>query len=217
MLQPAPHARLAVSNEDLIVLDLDADRYLGLPGAISSDGIVIALPQGLVLMHPRAAEALASSGLLIDGDLPSGQAIGVPDRVIDHGADSSAGRIFLRDVIDLLVALVITGWRLWRNQTCARHETSRLPPETPIAPVVLCDQLARLGRLRLFLPTPRRCLPSALVTCVWLGRKGVKTEIVFGVRTHPFEAHCWAEHGGIVLDDTLDRIRTFVPISVGVP
>ncbi len=217
MFQPAHHARLAVSNDDIIVLDLAADRYLGLPGAIVEEGVAVALPQGLVVMHSQAVETLAVAGLLIDGDLPDHRMIDVPKLAIDHYADPIAAPISVHDILDLVVVLVVTGWRVWRHSPCRRHETGRTTQGCTLDQATLRTYLARLDRLRLFIPTPRRCLPSSLVTCLWLNGKGVSAEIVFGVRTHPFEAHCWAECGGIVLDDALDRLQGFVPISVGVP
>jgi hypothetical protein len=74
-----------------------------------------------------------------------------------------------------------------------------------------------LRRVRLFIPTPRRCLPASLITAVFLARRGVTTQIVFGVRSYPFEAHCWVEYDGFVVDDDLDKVCAFLPIVVGHP
>jgi hypothetical protein len=35
---------------------------------------------------------------------------------------------------------------------------------------------------------------------------------VFGVTEDPFSAHCWLQHGSIVLNDNLDRVNTYTPI-----
>jgi hypothetical protein len=37
--------------------------------------------------------------------------------------------------------------------------------------------------------------------------------LVFGVRTHPFEAHCWLEKDRVILDDTVEHVRWFTPIA----
>ena len=74
-----------------------------------------------------------------------------------------------------------------------------------------------LRSIRLAMPLPTRCLPASLVTCLFLRRKGVDSRLVFGVRSHPFEAHCWVEQGGAVVDDDVDRLRAFTPIATGRP
>jgi hypothetical protein len=45
-----------------------------------------------------------------------------------------------------------------------------------------------------------------------LHAKGLDAHWVFGVRTWPFQAHCWLQCEDLVLDDQPDRVRAFTPI-----
>lgn len=56
------------------------------------------------------------------------------------------------------------------------------------------------------------CLPDTLAFVRYARRRGQFADIVFGVKCFPFEAHCWAQSGGMVLTDPLERVRRFVPM-----
>lgn len=71
------------------------------------------------------------------------------------------------------------------------------------------------ARLRpLFLTARDACLLDSLVLLEFAARRGVEPEWVFGVQTVPFAAHCWVQHGGLVLNDAVERVATFTPILV---
>ena len=208
---------MIASHDDIIVLDLATDRYLGLPAAIVNGGTPVAIGHGVRSLDPAAIAALIEAGLISIADGHARPAsIGRPSHVIDCDLVQPTFPS-LRDILDLGIALAVTGWRLWRHRPCQKQQTTRSEFSQLADTERLQRELARLKLLRLIVPTPRRCLPSALVTSLWLRRKGIPTEIVFGVRTHPFEAHCWAEYNGIVLDDDLDRLYSYTPITVGRP
>jgi len=60
---------------------------------------------------------------------------------------------------------------------------------------------------------PVRCLQrSAVCTCL-LRWRGIPAELVFGVRTFPFEAHAWAELDGCVIDDNPTYVRRFLVLD----
>ena len=48
----------------------------------------------------------------------------------------------------------------------------------------------------------------------FLGAEGIHPDWVFGVKTEPFDAHCWVQHGEVVLNDAPDRVRQYSPILV---
>ncbi|WP_292630974.1 lasso peptide biosynthesis B2 protein [Novosphingobium sp. 28-62-57] len=64
-------------------------------------------------------------------------------------------------------------------------------------------------RARRFAPIRPRCLPDALAYAHMARREGFAVDLVFGVKLHPFEAHCWVQSGGLVLTDPLDKVRRF--------
>jgi hypothetical protein len=58
------------------------------------------------------------------------------------------------------------------------------------------------------------CLLRSLALQAALARRGVATSVVFGVKLHPFEAHCWVQQGPMLLNDTVERTGMFVPIRI---
>ena len=209
------HVFAAVSAADLIVLDVRTDAYAALADAVVDrrNAHVLLAPNG-VAIAVVAADVLLSSGLAATGAVSFSEPLAAPTRAISADLD---GRIRprIRDLIDLAAAAVCARRRLRRGLPCGEYLRER-PGTRPGArdPRVAIDALRRA---RLFLPTPSRCLPASLVTAIFLRKRGIAAQIVFGVRTHPFAAHCWVEHEGCVLEDELDRVSAYVPICVGLP
>lgn len=59
-----------------------------------------------------------------------------------------------------------------------------------------------------------RCLPRSLALVDLLARRGWRAHVVLGVRQGPFAAHCWAQAGEEVLNDTVEEAACFTPILV---
>jgi hypothetical protein len=72
--------------------------------------------------------------------------------------------------------------------------------------------IAVFERLRWFYPRPYLCLFDSLALIHFLARFHVYPDWVFGVNSDPFEAHCWVQAGGVVLNDTVARVSGFTPI-----
>jgi hypothetical protein len=58
------------------------------------------------------------------------------------------------------------------------------------------------------------CLFDALSLSEFLAGYGVFPNWVFGVQSRPFAAHCWLQLGGVLLNDTIDRVKRYTPIMV---
>ena len=72
--------------------------------------------------------------------------------------------------------------------------------------------VAVFERLRLFYPRSYLCLFDSLALIHFLAHFHVYPDWVFGVNEDPFEAHCWVQVGNIVLNDTVARVSSFIPI-----
>ena len=46
----------------------------------------------------------------------------------------------------------------------------------------------------------------------FLAKYGIYPNWVFGVRLHPFEAHCWVEDESLLYNDQFSRTDGFTPI-----
>nr|WP_303649482.1 lasso peptide biosynthesis B2 protein [Asticcacaulis machinosus] len=58
------------------------------------------------------------------------------------------------------------------------------------------------------------CLLDSLALLAFLRRRGHAAKLIFAVNLTPFGAHCWVEHDGIILNDTLGSTQTFQPIRI---
>lgn len=215
----APHIYPAVIGEDLILFDTLADRYVALPGSLAAmDDERGVDPSGRngIRLQPGAIETLRSASLLISSADIDYRALTSPSKQLDFDFQDAAS-IGLADFSDIVASLIWTGLRLRTGLPCREFRRVRASvSDSDDRKAFLISTLARLRHARLLIPTPRRCLPAAVLTTFFLKRHGIASELVFGVRSHPFEAHCWVERGGMVLDDHLDKVRAYTPIAVGV-
>src|SRR5690606_15762288 len=85
------------------------------------------------------------------------------------------------------------------------------------------DEAAVVDAVHLFerwsplFPFQRLCLYLAYLLRAFLAAQGHVVNWVFGVRTWPFNAHCWLQLGDLLLDDDLDRVRQYTPILTVAP
>lgn len=207
----SPHVRAVSVADDIVFLDIAADAYLCLAGAsawlrLNGDGTLEAAP-------PEAARDLLEAGLLA-GDGP---------RPLPRMAPAIAGDLSL-EIAPLAVRR--TPLALATNRRAARA-IARLPfqailslagpqhDEAFAAPGAgLRREAGRFARLSPWLPHAGLCLMRSLQQRLYLSRLGLPTSWVFGVRTWPFEAHCWLQAGDLVLDDTAEHAAAFTPIMV---
>lgn len=66
--------------------------------------------------------------------------------------------------------------------------------------------------LRLLYPRPYLCLFDSLALLEFLSRYSIFPNWVYGVIVEPFQAHCWVQQEGVVLNDTVDRVSVYTPI-----
>lgn len=78
------------------------------------------------------------------------------------------------------------------------------------------EKLSRLvGATRIsrtWVPGEGECLQRSFQLRHVLAARGVRADWVFGVRTWPFNAHCWLQIGDLVVGDRLARVRRYTPI-----
>lgn len=96
------------------------------------------------------------------------------------------------------------------------RKVGREAAEPPGAdPVRLRSLVTSFARLRpLFYTLRSACLLDSLTLLHFLGAEGIHPDWVFGVKTDPFDAHCWVQQGEVLLNDIPDRVRQYSPILV---
>lgn len=214
MLIPSPGLHIARLDDDLVVLDLEQDAYFCLPGVgreVSRTSSGDWRPSGADI-----ATSLVNSGLFLRGaiiEAPTCAPLPVrTTRGMVHASKASP--------TDLLRLLAIWG-----------REARRIHGR-PIAKLVRqskrlkrgsADEAAVLHAVHLFerwsplLPFQGLCLYRAYLLRAFLAAQGHGVNWVFGVRTWPFNAHCWLQLGDLLLDDDLDRVRLYTPILTVAP
>lgn len=87
------------------------------------------------------------------------------------------------------------------------------------------SELAGLGRTgaravrafehgRLLRSTADRCLPRSIALALDLAARNCRSHVVLGVKLAPFAAHCWAQVGDEVLNDSVEEVQLYTPILV---
>lgn len=228
----APHVYPCVSGQHVVLMDLERDKYVAVVPAHRLACWVRGWPVGALpaTESPDAAEQGADplvSQMLAHGMLVSDPHVGKPATPL---ATVRPQRSLVE--FDLDVRPRVSATQLWRfGRSCLRAQLSlKLRPIQSIVEAVR-DRKARGGReadparlrslvtafarLRpLFYTLRCACLLDSLTLLHFLSAEGVHPDWVFGVKTEPFDAHCWVQQGEVLLNDVPDRVRQYSPILV---
>lgn len=197
-----------------IVLDVRNDRYRRLRAEAAD--MLFAISSGVPIEHDAGSiTMLEADGLVTRMPRSATEHWIAPDQlpVPSQSAleQQANGRASALSTLSMVWACTSARLRL-RTQSL-HHILSGLP-KMPVQPGT--SSLARLAhaldRARRMAPFAPRCLPDAIAFVHRARRQGHAVHLVFGVKAHPFEAHCWAQAGACVLTDPVDRVRRFEPI-----
>jgi len=229
------HVHFCSTETGVIFLDLRADRYFGLSDAQARvlqtvvegwSATGLATPAEDSANHERActvAEQLFEMGLLTR-DARQGR-LARPASAPQEYLMGAAGlalelrrKIRLRDVARFAMACIsaAVSLRFLELETVVRRATARkvrhqgsqtTPPEN------LNEIVAAFRTLRSYTFTARgKCLFHSVALINFLAAYGIYPTWVIGVRTSPFGAHSWVQHGKYVLDATPESMCFYTPI-----
>jgi len=203
---------LAVVGDDLVTLDTGADAYGCLPGlgcAIGPRG-----PGGRVdVSLAGAADRLIEAGLI--AACPQNGAACTPPPLPTRSvwrADRAA--VTAADGRRLARAYAKAAPQVWRSSfrrllSAAARER---PPAADASPLAMQRDAQAFDQLMPFVPFQGQCLFRSRLLLAFLRTERRDAAWVFGVRTYPFQAHCWLQAGDTVLDDAAERVCGYVPI-----
>ena len=213
-LRLQPHISFAMVGDQAIFLDLCRDRYFALDEA-AAEAFAALRSDPTCHCSDERAETLLARGLFVRSTEPLRflpARIEAPDRDLpDDGAKPA-----LRDLLHVLF-LAIACRRTVRRQpletVIARRR--KIPAKSSGGARAATLALAqRFLRARALVPIKPVCLQDSLALRDWLAAHGAQSSLVLGVRLDPFAAHCWVQHGDIVLNDAADRVAAYAPILV---
>lgn len=198
----------------VLMLDLRRDRYLELDPGSSSTMRSWRAGCGDPADDPGLLR-LVERGMLVPagvGEPACRTACKVPVKSLIGRApppDRSAWTV----VPEIAVAL----WRTRRLLKRAGLEAAASDIRRRKATATAGDPLFHLSRFkaaRRLVPLTPNCLTDSLALAAFLSRRGVRSDLVFGVKLNPFAAHCWLQNDDAVLNDAADCVATFTPILV---
>jgi len=210
----APTVHLTTAGDDLVFLDIGTDAYFCLPGvggavAVGHDGLTLARCDTALL------DELVEAGLVFQGEAPASETrkplpdLGTRDlralvsrrpQIADFGRITGAALQLYR------YGHQGTLTRLLRAARDFKAPRRALDEERVIDLVLRCEQLIP------WVPFHGECLFRSFLTLSVLRRAGASVSWIFGVQTWPFRAHCWLQHGDLVLNDAAEHVSGYSAI-----
>lgn len=204
-------------NNRTLFLDLPADRYFGLSGPLDR-AFQALLDTGAT---DPALAPLVQRGLIIpcaEDRRPSPCPTASPGPKLPTQMEPPARPSLLALVMALFArvhwALRVRYCPLAANiDQLARHKDAAAPTPEPTAAAAarLAEAHRRAG---LILSARDQCLPTSMALMAALTKRGARPRLVLGVKLDPFQAHCWVELAGTVLNDAPDHVQPFTPIRM---
>ena len=201
----------------IVFLDLEADRYFALPPAAGKAFFRLAESggSGAEAEHLRL---LVERGLLVEGRQPT--RLPLPVRIPHPAGDYMERPCPRASAGDLLRALAGEAW--WSSMLGLRRFAAVVeaagrsrgssgaagPDDLKVRRIVLGSAAAALVS-----GAADRCLVRALAVHSACHRRCIPSRLVFGVRLHPFRAHCWVQLDDRVLVGDFEQVRLFTPIA----
>ncbi len=208
--QLSPHVRACRDGAYIVFLDLRRDRYWSvparaapaIPGLVEPElaqesgarlielGLIEPAKLGWAPAEPRAA-APECKLLPANGLRPS-----LSDSSLCATACWLTAKTLARRRLDLTLArLAELKSRALKSEADARR------------------LIGVFEEFRPWFPRRRVCLFDALALFRFMVMRGLRPDVVFGVRTAPFAAHCWVEWQGRLVGDSSDHCASFTPIA----
>jgi hypothetical protein len=218
----ADHIRIAEIGPQMVLLDLRRSRYHAVPPPVRDVLRQVMRGQALGPGPSRIGALLVDHGLLNQREAPARYDRQTPPLRDDGGTvDAVAeGGCSIPWVARLLVLQIVSAWAL-RVQSLETLVARLACMRANNAGHCASDaEAARDKILRAFRATHRvvpprnRCFMKSIALFKALTAAGIGVDLVVGVRAAPFFAHCWVQHQGRLLDDTVERVRLFTPILV---
>lgn len=200
----------------ILFLDLARDRYFGLGADAERSFRRLAAGEPIGAADRPLLEGMAAAGLLIpssDDLRPQPCATPpMPERsLLDDGTIPSPAAV--ASALARLAASALALKTRPLSLVLARLERRKALPMPPLDDeAVMLDVAAAFRRSMLVFSPLDQCLPRSLAAAHRLLDRGVGADLVLGVRLKPFAAHCWVQRGPVLVNETIDQVRSFTPI-----
>lgn len=213
----APNIFLADIDGQGVLLDLAADRYLGLAPQLTRAALAL-IGQADDELAPETLAAarskLLEKGYLAEVDpCPRPQPTPFTSSWWPSRPDAASPprpRLALMALTSLAQVAVGLRTRAFESLIASLRARKAGRPPQPRASVQ--ELLDAYFAARPLFPIRPICRLDAPALCSLLWRHGHDAELVFGVRLNPFAAHCWAQAHSAILNEPHDALRQYTPI-----
>jgi hypothetical protein len=204
-----------------VFLDLERDRYYAIPQRANDAFERLRSSGSSIDKDVFALESLVAAHLLLPavaGDGPICEPRPIPPAVSLFEAMQDIR--YASRLPAVAFSLAITRWRMSRRPLIAsiRHlqlrKMQEAIDETQAAVSTVSEIAAAFAASAVITASHDLCLWRSLALADCLSRRGLRPDLIVGVKLRPFGAHCWVQHGSVVLNDRLDNVRNFAPILV---
>ncbi|WP_454888556.1 lasso peptide biosynthesis B2 protein [Sphingobium indicum] len=204
----------------IILLDTQADRYFMLPEEVGSAFLRLWNCEPAEERDQLDLGRLRSTGVVVtDCTAPRGGRR--PSTIVPASSELISLEPMRRHRVDAARAAVyqLKAWLGIRTRPMVEVLADLLGPTPSQLPDRSEAADARLTRIATaFRATAGifrqrdQCLPRSIAFTRMCKASGVRATLVIGVTLDPFSAHAWVQSSGLVLNDTLERVRCFTPI-----
>jgi len=228
----APHVHACSAGNQVILLDLRRDKYLGIgaPASFALAPHIEGWAETLPVDRPDTSPDNETSSLLtqmvemgmLTRDVGKGKTarpaeVDYPKATLIDGYTEVRSAIRSKDAFRFAAAsLTARALLRWRSleYLADRFESGR-SCKSAFDSDSARRCVAKFLRLRpLAFTAQDACLFDSLALKLFLSKYGFFPRWVFGVATGPFTAHCWLQQGGTVFNDTPEHVRKYTPIMV---
>ena len=228
----ANHVHIARYGENLLLLDLRRDDYshIKLAHALAlfewADGQAAAMERFAATDNDGDVEStlndMLSAGVVVasgaEGKRAATPATSMPTTTfLDDQVTNSIGMSPIDMIRYFSSARMAAGWqKRWSMLQIVQFIQGRkagLRAKQPTFDVERARGVARkYETLRVFYPKPFVCLYDSLALLEFMAHYRLYPQWVYGVRTHPWGAHCWLQHEDTVINDLTEEVCSFTPI-----
>lgn len=210
----------------MIFLDIVQDRYFKLTGPLEK---AMRSFQAHENVASTPLKDLATARILVEApDLKSPAAIANiqhPTRSAIEQPAAIAGHRLSPAIVFEIMAIIWSTRRHLKTRTlktnldeASAYRDRKIGALEVAMPIARDDSLLQanwqFARARRYVPMEPICLLDSLSLLRFLSRRGLSANIVFGVTSEPFTAHCWVQAGDIVLNETLSDANAHTPIRM---
>ena len=232
----APHVYPCVSGRHVVLMDLERDKYIAVLPADRLAGWVRGWPAGAGPQPGPPDDSCGTPDALVTQMLAHGMLVTDPylgkpavpvaavrpqRHLVEFDLDShpptTAGLLgrFAGSCLRAQLALKLRPIQAIVESVRGRKARQPAAAPRPADPARLRALVAVFARLRpLFYTLRAACLLDSLTLLNFLDADGIHADWVFGVKTEPFDAHCWVQLGEVLLNDVPDRVRQYSPILI---